>query len=398
MQPLTLSDIIDPPCPGHRTSQPLHGALATAVQLLESVIGHPQDTPRWRTPSAGGIYPYEVFLATEDAPRMLAHVDLHRRVVTTSADTAAAMTDADRFLFALCGRPWLSMRAYGRRGFLYHMIDLGHALFNVSLLCGGNETEATRGVKHFASAVGAVSPTAQIACIDQVTVGATYPDSGGWRHDVVHTGAVLPHRTEYETAHTRALNTATRERLRRPAGSHVQGLRSLIEHRKSAKRFQASAEADGRIAQLLEKLPEQILTNAAELGLPVSSIRVLTPEVRANLLPTVRDATAALAQQESLAHARAYVLFGMDQHRDKSIDRGVRRQLLSIGTASELIYLEAARTGTAVTGVGAIDPRVWRQITGIGTPLYLVALGVPTDESGPTSPRPEKLDRLNVVA
>ena len=397
MQSLTWSEIVDPPCPGRRTSQPLRGAL-TVVHALEDALGHPAGTPRWRTPSAGGIYPYEVYLAPEQAPHLLAHVDLHRRVVTTSPEAAAAMYDADGFLYALCGRPWLSMRAYGRRGFLYHMIDLGHALFNAALLCDSGDAQDTRGVKHFASTVCAVSPTAQIVCIDRLTTGIAAVESGGWRHYVVHTGEILPPRTEYETSHTRTLNTASRERLRRLAGSHVAGLREAIEERKSAKRFLDSTEADGRINGLLETLPERISSVTSHLGLPDSSIRVLTPDVRADLLPTARDATAALAQQEHLAPARAYIVFGLDQSQNRAIDRSARRQLLSIGTASELTYLEAARAGTAVTGVGGIDPRIWREITGIDIPLYLIALGV-EPEAEPSSPTPiKKLDRMNVIA
>jgi hypothetical protein len=397
MQSLTWSELVDPPCPGRRTSQPLQGTL-TVVHALESALGHPAGTPRWRTPSAGGIYPYEIFLAPEDAPHMLAHVDLHRRVVTTHPQSAAAIADAEGFLYALCGRPWLSMRSYGRRGFLYHMIDLGHALFNASLLCDSGDAQDTRGVKHFASTIGAVSPAAQILCIDRLAVGPASPDSGGWRHNVAQTGKIIPHRTEYETAHTSALNRASRERLRRLAGPQVAGLREAIEQRKSAKRFHESTEADDCIGKLLEAFPQQLSAVTAHLGLPEPSIRVLTPDMRADLLPTARDATAALAQQEHLAPARAYVVFGLDDGPLRAIDRSARRQLLSIGTASELIYLEAARAGTAVTGVGGMDPRIWREITDIHLPLYLVALGVENEPEPDIPVRIRKLDRMNVVA
>jgi hypothetical protein len=394
---LTWSELVDPPCPGRRTTQPLQVALG-AVGILEGALGHPAGTPRWRTPSAGGIYPYEVYLASEQAPRLLAHVDLHRRVVTSSPEAAAALAAADGVLYALCGRPWLSMRAYGRRGFLYHMIDLGHALFNAALLCDGGGEQGTRGVKQFTSMVCSVSPTAQIVCIDRLPNAATSGDSNGWRHHVVHTGEILPHRTEYETSHTKALNTASRERLRRLDGSHVAGLREAIEERKSAKYFLDTKDADTPIYDLLEDLPQRISCVTSHLGLPDASIRVLSPEDCADLLPTARDATAAMAQQEHLAPARAYVVFGLDQSRNRAIDRGARRQLLGIGSASELIYLEAARAGTAVTGVGGLDPRIWRQITGIDIPLYLIALGADHETLQGSPVAVKKLDRMNVVA
>ncbi|GAA3454865.1 nitroreductase family protein [Dactylosporangium matsuzakiense] len=397
MQALTWSDLIDPPCPGHRTSQPLQGAPAAVVHLLEGAVGHPQDAARWRTPSAGGIYPYELFLALEDAPHLLAHVDLHRRVVTTTAEAAEAMAGARRFLYALCGRPWLSMRAYGGRGFLYHLVDLGHALFNAALLTGGDDPEATLGVKRFARAVTAAHPTAQVVCIDRVAAGASPADARGWRHDVVDARDLIPYRTEYEIASTGALNASTRERLRRPVDPSLQVLAKLVEQRRSAKRFHDSAEADGRIGQLLDALPERLAATAAGLGLPAPGLRVLAPDERERRLPTPRQATAAMSQQKYLAHARAYVVFGMERGPYRSIDRAVRRELLSIGAASELIYLEAARSGVAVTGVGGMDPRIWARVTGLATPLYLIALGVETGVV-PAPAVPHKLDRMNVVA
>lgn len=397
MQALTWADLVDPPRPGRRTSQPLQGAL-TAVRTLENAFGHPVGTPRWRTPSAGGIYPYEVFLASEAAPHLLAHVDLHRRVVTSSPESAAALAGAEGFLYALCGRPWLSMRAYGRRGFLYHGIDLGHALFNAALRDDSGDARDIRGLKHFAGAVGTVSRTAQIVYVERLAGTTGFPDSGGWRHHIVHTGEIFPYRSEYETAHTKAFDTASRERLPRLAGSGVAGLRQAIGIRRSAKRFQDSAESDDRIERLLAGLPERLSAVASDLRLPEPCIRVLTPDVRKDLLPTVEVVTAALAQQEQLAQARAYVVFGLDDGRTRTMDRGARRQLLSIGAASELIYLEAARTGAAVTGVGGIDPKIWQDITGMAIPLYLVALGVDGDPEPDAATVVKKLDRMNVVA
>lgn len=98
-------------------------------------------------PSAGALYPYEFRVLTEEAdgPAVF-HVDPVRRLVFRvdggcSADRrcepAGLRTPAPGgALVFVVGRPWLSMRKYGDRGYRYAQFDAAHVATNLLGVAG----------------------------------------------------------------------------------------------------------------------------------------------------------------------------------------------------------------------------------------------------------------------
>ncbi|MFD4182809.1 hypothetical protein, partial [Rhodococcus sp. NPDC058514] len=123
-------DLVHPAVPHVTGRAPLTGRVATAIEHIEKAIGRRGDSVARHAPSAGAIYPYEVLLCRRDGG-VPALVDLARRRLVVGDDFP---TDEPEYLALLVGRPWLSMRRYGPRGFLYHLVDSGHALLNLALL------------------------------------------------------------------------------------------------------------------------------------------------------------------------------------------------------------------------------------------------------------------------
>lgn len=99
---------------------------------------------RWRTtPSAGALYPFEVIACVIDEASYLWDVETHRLL---PCNVAALTTDVLRragvstnndcqvdALLVVVARPWLSMRKYQRRGYLYCHLDVGHVTTNLAL-------------------------------------------------------------------------------------------------------------------------------------------------------------------------------------------------------------------------------------------------------------------------
>ncbi|MEU3556115.1 nitroreductase family protein [Streptomyces fragilis] len=97
------------------------------------------------TPSAGALYPFEVMLALRgDTGYELYAYDVVGCCLRHTG--AASFTDVAELLdrpasgprlpdavVVPAGRPWQSMRKYGRRGYLYTLLDGGHAATNIAL-------------------------------------------------------------------------------------------------------------------------------------------------------------------------------------------------------------------------------------------------------------------------
>ncbi|MGK5733587.1 nitroreductase family protein [Streptomyces sp. URMC 124] len=99
-------------------------------------------------PSAGAVYPYEfAVLARENGVPTAFRIDADRRTcarlaagarVTAALDASAlAVPEDGGALVVTLTRPWLSMRKYGDRGYLYTQLDAGHAAGNLVLAATG---------------------------------------------------------------------------------------------------------------------------------------------------------------------------------------------------------------------------------------------------------------------
>ena len=107
------------------------------------IAGSWQRVRRLTTPSAGALYPFEVFAAVVGEGSYLWDVDKARFVPCgldpmTHEDLAAAGLTAPpgqrlEALLILVARPWLSMKKYYQRGYAYCHLDVGHLATNLAI-------------------------------------------------------------------------------------------------------------------------------------------------------------------------------------------------------------------------------------------------------------------------
>lgn len=371
---LAWGDVIHPPLPQTVGIEPLTDPIAGAVGHVDRLIGRNRGGDTRFVPSAGATYPYEILLIAPDSGAT-ALLDPARKHLVVRADTGFT-TDAEDYLCLLVGRPWLSMRKYGTRGYLYHLIDAGHALFSLALL--DREDSA-------ADRFPDVLPSSDAVAGDILAAGlvrAFDPHDGeadGWRLVTTAKSRVQMGRSEFEQ---------WADRLRPPgpprpvffdrAGALPGNLARFLPIRRSAASFGTTTppgyDLDAVLADALEIAAEAV----RRLGLPMPDIH-LVGEVTGGLALPPGDLLTGLAGQEHLTDAEVFVVFSTPAGEDDSvIDADRQALLLATGVVGQVLYLVAARHGAGVTGIGGLAPEYWNQALPAGRQtLYLTALGRP---------------------
>ncbi|HET6210079.1 MAG TPA: hypothetical protein VFD94_06835, partial [Jatrophihabitans sp.] len=130
-------------------SQPvLSPDLAVAVDILSEAVHRPGPSGARRVPSAGAIFPYETLalcrtpavddsdsewqlFRIEGALGSCTRVPAARPWLHRLAGALPGGPGFDGCYLLVLTRPWLSIRKYGPRGYLYTQLDAAHAAVNI---------------------------------------------------------------------------------------------------------------------------------------------------------------------------------------------------------------------------------------------------------------------------
>ncbi|WP_378059345.1 nitroreductase family protein [Actinophytocola glycyrrhizae] len=374
-------------------------------------------------PSAGAVYPFELYiLAHEGDGPGLFHVDPARRVCRRIAVGPAewdamglpSLAAGDALLFVV-SRPWLSMRKYGDRGYLYTQIDVAHLAANLVGIAGdlgftaglrlgfarglvadildiGSRCREVHSVLHLSSGdadgvTGWAMRDARGA--DAGVEGPSWLEAACWtslsplldRLGHEDTGAVA--------VSARAL-TSLRGEFGEPFHSGA-GWTALSRNRRSSKEFAQSGLGRSLLWRALAACQSPLVTDVAggQVGLTllVRDVPGQAPGVYPltgdgadvpGVVPSGEEIVHACMHQAHLRNAAAFVVMHTERDVLVAEGRGMRDTLFRVGALGQLLYLGATDAGVGVTGVGGFDAERWRRLARLSLdqePLYLVAFG-----------------------
>ncbi|MER6757031.1 nitroreductase family protein [Micromonospora echinofusca] len=385
------------------------------------------------TPSAGALYPFEVLVGVSLGERCVTYlyevdsgqlnplasappVPLAELVAEAGlADAAPAPVHA---VVTLVARPWTSMAKYGRRGYLYTYLDIGHAATNLALAARAAGLEAAIHLRFrrqwLTHALGLAGTCREPQAVVTVTVpgpasagrAAVESPTGGdgvltpvWRD---RRQAWLeppgdPERRNFEAlrdislsyaptavarpgqvtsvAEPPAADPSADVALRRSKGGPVEHA-ALAERRQSAKGFLPAAVSLDQLAGLLDGLDGRLAADFAELAGAGVGVRVvaravtgITPgayaySVRRHALHPAgggsvdeEDVLATCQRQDGLRHAGALVLLHtpLRELLREQGRAGLAEVHLHAAAVAQRLCLNAARERVGVTCVGGFD-------------------------------------------
>ncbi|MEU6564538.1 nitroreductase family protein [Nocardia nova] len=370
LAPVAWTDLIDTATARIDRITPLRGRVAAVLARIEHMLGRHSDSAARAVPSAGATYPYEILLAAGPGGP-IALVDPARRQLLIRADDDFPL-DASEYWCLLVGRPWLSMRKYGPRGYLYHLVDSGHAIFNLALL--GTDSDVPQRDRRPSQD----PPTGQIVgtvLAAGVVTASGAPPVTGWRCTTTVESDLQIGRTAYEEWAVRASPVGPRHPIRFDRVSTVPGdPAQFVTARRSASAFRGAMPAHVLDAVLTAgtHCADAVL---AQLGLERPVVRIAGAASGAVAIPA-GDLLAALNGQDHLLDADAFVVLGGPRGTGDTVDDGRQALLIALGVLGQALYLAATRHGVAVTGVGGFAPEFWNDLLPRDQQaLYLIALG-----------------------
>jgi hypothetical protein len=393
--------------------------LGAALALIDAGFGAPDPAGAGRAvPSAGAIYPGECYVVTADgawyadaARRACYRLPVVGAVPHLLERAGLPVPTADGALVVIATRPWLSMRKYSHRGYLYTQLDIGHLATNLL----GKATD--RGIPADLRLRFRRAPLAELLRIgDQcreihsvlriapvrpaaVSGWTTYEGGGGpepasWLERVCwqSLGPLLTDDAPPAPVRHRALLGSDLP-LGTPADIAGRWA-DLARERRSSKGFRAEAIPGPALGRALSAIGSPLavdlaVTGALQVSVVARSVTGLASGVyRLGATAATQvgdeDVATACARQDHLRHAAACVLWHVSRDDLLGHSPSVLRELLFQAAAlSQLLYLGATDAGIGVTGVGGFDTRWWRRLGCVPEQhelLYLVLLG--TDTAG----------------
>jgi len=446
---------------GTGTQPVLSADLAVARDILREAVHSAGPSGARRVPSAGAIFPYETLalcrVATDpgDAvPWGLFRIEgpaaactrlpispgwLHHLVTTMPAGP-----EFEGSYLIVMTRPWLSIRKYGPRGYLYSQLDAAHAAVNIAgialdtgaaVLHAGLPAAAATILRHGflpcheAHSAIELAPARSypgdpvVAVRDEVPARRTAQEydfeARAWADIVAPLQGPALHDSAETSASAEPRDTAlVTLSEQQPDHALRTQWRALSASRRSAKRFGAEpltgaqlASTIGALATCLPTTVGQLAGGAARLAGAAVSATVLVndrlelnPAERASITrcarlvryPATPDSIpdsgnaiiAACMGQQHVGNGQAFVLL----HAAGSLvagnagGRAIRHALFRAGAGAQLLCLAATRDNIAASPIGGFDSEVWTRIAQLPADtelLYLLALGSPVAESGP---------------
>jgi Nitroreductase family len=438
-----LSMVAVPPTTAYRSSVHENPRIAGLLNLVqEAVTGHGAGGAR-SVPSAGALFPYDILVVTGESANsstLVLRVEPARgafvRLPVTEEEAAelrsvldkgSGIKSADHIVLMI--RPWLSVRKYGSRGYLYSHLDAGHAAVNLLGTALGRGTAALRlrlSRDVVTLAMKSVLPFREVHSVVSVSLsgrspGATSlsilePQATSAADDSPLSGlhtelegicwsripADLPEGGDTDGPVSLAPFVTT-EGL--PPGARIgpREWRRLSQLRRSSTRFLGCDIHPESIARAISVLVTELPTDlpglhgdACELNVSVvaapgpvsqacseiinaSNIRVVASSVIGDEEAVSRLCTG----QRHVGGAQALVLFHVSRNRLHR-PQELRDTLFRASAAAHLLYLGATRNEVGVTAVGAYDVDGLRATAGIGQDeeiVYLLAMGVAVEGS-----------------
>ncbi|MGW4648516.1 nitroreductase family protein [Kitasatospora sp. NPDC004289] len=418
----------------------LHAALA-----LFEASAQGSATGGHSAPSAGALQPYELRVVTSgpDGPRVFS-VDVARRtcylthageeVDKALCDGGLALPGPDASLVLLVVRPWLSIRKYDERGYLYAQLDTAH--LGTHLLClaaAGHRraqwlTGAATGPLNTLLGLGDDYLLPHSVLLLDGPAGHRSPEPGAWSctdHRDTRRSPRRPEHFEYrcwqqlaEFRHegpTASSGTPPlslldgTEAAAPPQPAQLARLARLAAVRRSAKDFgpgPVPADALRRaLAAMSTPLPTDLppadgfgatLVARRVDGLAPGAYRVLRAGTedaapRGRATSSDDDLVRICMGQEHLRHTAAAVVFhGRREQVFRHGMAGIDHALLRAGALAHLLYLGATDADVAITTIGGFDAAAWHRLAGLTDQdevLYVAMLG-------PRGAATRKTDRL----